>query len=84
METKFRNFGSTKPELIKEVFALATNPVVLINTAGLSTYATHIKDKLEILNNFEEETQIILFAWQGKFKTDMFELTKEQIDLIIK
>lgn len=84
-----RNFRSVPTVGFPEgVFEDPRNPLTLINTEGMSFYANSVEQKREILQQYSDfiykdeddllPNLMLLFAWQGKFKTDMFEVKKDQ------
>ena len=66
-----------------DIFNQEVNPLIVIDPTGLSTYYNKSIDKKIALENYNE-WQILLFVWQGKMKTDVFEMTKDIIDMILE
>lgn len=67
------------------VFEAPTNPMIVVSTLE-STYHNTIESKniyLDVLKNnpnaFEQGQLMILFVWQGKFRSDVFEIKLEDL-----
>lgn len=83
-----RNFRSVPTAGFPEgVFEDPRNPLVLVDQNGLSMYAKKLDEKTNLLNSYESmnpeggdepEGLMLLFTWQGKFASDVFEIKKEQ------
>jgi len=70
-------------ELLMQVFEAETNPMITISPWRLIQYFNTMEDKIEELLNVELE-RMVLFVWEGKKKTDVFELQNEDIERIIR
>ena len=66
-----------------QVFEAETNPMITISPWRLIQYFNTMEDKIEELLNVELE-RMVLFVWEGKKKTDVFELQNEDIERIIR
>lgn len=82
MEIKFRNFDNTPVKVIKEAFNSKLNPLIVIEEKWISTYHNKLEDKIEVISNYYE-WQVLLFAWGWKYRTDVFEVTYEDIQKIL-
>lgn len=84
-----RNFRSVPTAGFPEgVFADPRNPLILIDKNSLSNYANKIEDKQLLLQDVTDllttpDDFILLFVWQGKFKSDVFEIKTSQIEGIL-
>lgn len=83
-----RNFRSVPTAGFPEgVFTDPRNPLVLVNQFGTSMYAKKIEEKTNLLNTYEAEADksilMLLFTWQGKFASDVFEVKEEQAIAIL-
>ena len=83
MKTDFRSFGKTKPEVMKEAFIKGTNPLISIDcVTWYASYTTSHPEKLNILKD-RRDWQLLLFTWWGKWKSDVFELTEDDITILL-
>jgi|SaaInlStandDraft_7_1057024.scaffolds.fasta_scaffold12997_3 hypothetical protein len=69
-------------ELLKTVFSADTNPMIRIREWAETEYYNKVQDKLDALSLQYIEDQY-LFVWEGKKKTDVFELREEDITRIL-
>lgn len=63
--------------------ALTTSPLILIKKVGRNTkitYAKNVTDKDRIVSEFDEKKDILLFPWAGQYSTDVFNVTKSDLD----
>lgn len=61
-----------------------TAPLILIKTSQdkvIALYANTTEEKDELVSMFDEETCLLLWPWPGKFKTDIFKLTRKDLEL---
>jgi hypothetical protein len=67
------------------VFVAPVNPLIMINSDGTSTYTTVEYEKRLALKEYqaEPEGKMALIVWQGKYKSDVFEIRPEDIPVIL-
>lgn len=81
-----KNFRNIKGKFPEGVFEDPRNPLVkLDNQSELSVYAKDISDKMELLVHYKEnpDTCRLIFTWQGKVSSDVFELTSEDVEILL-
>lgn len=85
-----RNFRSVPTAGFPEgVFADPRNPLILVDKFTLSQYANKVEDKKILLQDLVNnglttpDDFILLFTWQGKFKSDVFEIKTSQVEQIL-
>jgi hypothetical protein len=62
----------------KEAFQHKTNPIIVTNPSGHSTYVNELEDKKKILATYTPENTY-LFVWLGKWSSDVFEIREKNI-----
>jgi len=84
MELKFTpdNFRSLATSDLSYSLRIRTSTyltVILVKSNGYSTFGNdpHAKDSLK--ERWNHETDLLLLAWPGKYKTDIFALTPEDV-----
>lgn len=85
-----RNFRSVPTAGFPEgVFEDPRNPLILVDKFTLSQYANKVEDKKILLQDLVNnglttpDDFILLFTWQGKFKSDVFEIKTSQVEQIL-
>ena len=67
------------------VFEDPRNPLILVEEGHSVSYAKIIDDKRGLLLQYKEAVHAqLLFVWQGKASSDVFELTSEDVDKILQ
>jgi len=75
---KFRHLH-VKKELLKTIFEAETNPIIVIDIiTNEHEYYNVLNEKIEAIWN-SDWTNRMLFVWEWKDKTDVFELRSEDI-----
>lgn len=55
------------------------SPIILVKANGNIMYGGQYKD--HVIEAYDaEEGDVLMFAWVGKFRTDVFRLTKEDLE----
>jgi len=81
---KFRDIAGVKPDILTKSFWLDTNPLILIDgVTWTMEYENKLQEKKRILSE-HKEWQTILFVWWGRYRTDVFELDIDTINLLLK
>ncbi len=75
---KFREAG----HITEEVMMVPVNTLIVIRAEWESTYYKKAQEKLEALQ-WAQPDDLVLFSWQGKFATDIFQLMPEDIERIL-
>ena len=81
-----KNFRSIPTDGFPEgVFKDPRNPIIFINDNLVTTFANKLQDKIDLLSQYDpiNTSHTILFVWQGKFKSDVFELPPSYIDKLL-
>jgi hypothetical protein len=63
-------------------FISNTSPLIKITSFGEVSYFNTKADKLQALRD-RKETEKFVIAWGGKWRTDVFEVTEEDIEDIL-
>jgi hypothetical protein len=58
--------------------------LILIKASGDAMYARGRHDKDQLISKFEDDSDLLLWAWVGQYHTDIFMLTKQDIDQYFK
>jgi hypothetical protein len=56
--------------------------LILVKVDGSAQYANTATGKDRLVSEFDPTTDLLLMAWTGQWKTDIFHLTKEDLDRI--
>lgn len=56
------------------------SPLILVQATGNIISGTTGRDKDDVVEEFDEATDVLLFAWAGQWKTNVFRLTKADIE----
>jgi len=56
--------------------------LILVKANGVAHFANSATGKGKIVSAFDPVTDLLLIAWTGQWKTDIFHLTKEDLDLV--
>lgn len=62
---------------------MTKSPLILIKKEGRNskiTYAKNKTDKDRLVEQFDEKKDILLFSWCGEWSTDVFKLSKYDVD----
>ena len=66
------------------VFEDPRNPLILVEEGHSVSYAKIINDKRGLLLQYKEAVHAqLLFVWQGKASSDVFEITEENLDKLL-
>lgn len=76
----FRTLDSSDLEYPLGIRYMKKSPLILVKADGVSTYASNQGDKDKIVESFNEEEDLLLFAWAGQWSTDVFQLSKADLD----
>lgn len=63
-------------------FALKTNPLIIVEPDKETTYINEHSAKLEVIKS-ERGSRVYLLPWCGKYSTDVFEITDEDIATLV-
>lgn len=58
--------------------------LILIESSGDAEYARIRSDKDQIIERFDTQADLLLWAWVGQHHTDIFMLTQQDLDLYYK
>jgi hypothetical protein len=58
--------------------------LILVKCSGDAEYARTRGDKDKLIRRFEDPADLLLWAWVGQYHTDIFMLTREDLDLYYK
>jgi len=61
-----------------EVFNNPVNPLIIVSRDAFTTYYNKADDKQNALRATVEE-DLVLFVWQWKWRSDVFEMTRKDI-----
>ena len=75
-----RNFNSMSP--ITLCFNSKTSPLIKIDVDRNLSYHNTKTEKLDVLKK-REKTDKFIISWSGKWSTDVFEVTEEDIDMVL-
>ena len=56
--------------------------LILIKANGVACFENTATGKDNIRSKFDPETDLLLMTWTGQWRTDIFHLTKEDLDLV--
>ena len=56
------------------------SPLLLVKSTGEVEFAVNLTDKDRLVANFNEKKDLLVWAWAGQYRTDMFSLTKQDLD----
>jgi hypothetical protein len=57
------------------------SPITLVKSTGEISSATSITDKDYLVKDYaESQGDVLLFAWQGEYQTNVFRLTQADLD----
>jgi len=76
-----RHFNDGSP--LSYCIASKTSPLIKIKKNGEISYYQTLKDKLYALTERSKNDKFII-AWGGKWSTDVFEITEEDINLVLR
>lgn len=90
LEKQFRKVPKDSIENFKMAFESPVNPLIIVSTDKTSMFLQTPADKYEALRMlnrnieaYEAKKFMILFAWTGKWRTDVFEITPEDTSLFL-
>lgn len=75
----FRRISNPPPIKIRDA-----GPLILVKENGEAGFASMPADKDIIIQKFEPEKDMLLWGWPGKFRTDIFLLSAEDLKLYYK
>lgn len=70
--------GGSKPAT--SIRLMDESTMILIKENGDARYGRTRTDKDAIVRDFDEATDLLLWAWTGQYHTDIFLLTKNDLD----
>jgi len=76
----FRMFDAKTPSPSIEIRTTDGSPIILIKSTGEAAYARTRAEKDQLLTRFEDENDLLLWAWQGQYRTDVFRLSRADLD----
>jgi hypothetical protein len=84
IETKLRfnprRFRTIINELGFKIRDVQTSPLILVKTSGECGFGATPLDKDSLVAKFDPKGDLLLWAWCGQFRTDVFVLSKEDLD----
>jgi len=57
-----------------------SSPLILVKATGEAAYGRRRTDKDSIIERFDPEADLLLWAWVGQWRTEVFMLSKEEVD----
>jgi hypothetical protein len=79
----FRQIAADNPPGFKIRTADHTT-LILIKSSGDGEYARTRMDKDQLIARFDAQADLLLWAWVGQYHTDIFMLTRQDLDLYYK
>jgi hypothetical protein len=78
----FRMFDAEMPSPSIEIRTKGGSPLILIKSTGEVAYARTIADKDALIARFDDEHDLLLWAWRGQHPThtDVFRLSRADLD----
>ena len=76
----FRTFDAKTPSPSIEIRTRDGSPMILIKSTGEAAYAGTRLEKDQLVARFDDEYDLLLWAWQGQYRTDVFRLTRADLD----
>ena len=58
---------------------MKTSPLILIKANGTVEFASRPKEKDLLIDKFNESEDVLLFAWAGQWRTDVFVVTSDDL-----
>lgn len=77
-----RNFRHIPDNLSRDIFGLPTHPLIVLTPDGASTYFKSADTKRNIFPFINWKTNIVLWVWPGKIRTDVFEIRPEDLPIL--
>ena len=74
--TLLGNAGAIPPTPIR---LMDRSTLILISASGEAEYAARREDKDRIVAKFKPDEDLLLWAWVGSYRTDVFRLTEEDL-----
>ena len=56
------------------------SPLILCNANGEISYASNRGDKDSLVASFNEDTDVLMYAWRGEYNTDVFKVSKADLE----
>ena len=78
--TSFRMFRDDSKIPYDDIRKMTLSPLILIKPDGRSTFASGRGEKDELVEAFNEDTDLMLFVWAGKWRSDVFRLYKSDLE----
>ncbi len=82
MDFKLSNFrritAESKPSF--KIRAADRMPLILVKQSGEAIYANRSTDKDNLVAQFDSERDLLLWPWVGEWRTDVFQLTKTDLE----
>jgi hypothetical protein len=79
MSLKGSQFRKLEPNVDLDLRGGGWYTLILIQIEG-ATYGNTVRAKDLIVSEFKESGGLLLLAWQGQYKTDVFHLTMEELE----
>lgn len=76
----FRVFDEKTPSPSIEIRTRDGSPLILMKGTGEAAYADTRVQKDELIARFEDDHDLLLWAWRGQYRTDVFRLTRVDLD----
>lgn len=77
------SFRSINDDAPASEFLRSSNicPMILIKANGTAVYANSPAEKDELVKEFNDQEDLLLWAWAGKYRTDIFRLDNNSLKL---
>ena len=77
---ELRHFDDSSPSTM--AISAKTSPLIKFDGNGVISYYVTINEKVDALENRSLKDKFLI-SWCGRWKTDVFEITEEDIHLIL-
>ncbi len=74
----FRTFDAETPSWVE--IRTMKSPLILIKGTGEAAYARTVGDKDLLIERFDESTDLLLWPWEGEWRTEVFRLSRQDLD----
>ena len=76
----FYVFNEKTPSPSIEIRTTDGSPLILIKSTGEAVWAGTQVEKDQLISRFDNEHDLLLWAWHGRYRTDVFRLTRADLD----